>query len=195
MKTRGFDSLKRKIASIEKRVKRKTKRASFDAMEQTTTSAQAQLLTGGNVWHGELVNSLVTTQSPSSDGWTYKTRANAPHAKVVEFGSGTRFNKDPFPSSSRVQRIKAPQLTDGLIAAMWNWVQTKHPFYGSPTYGVAMGIAQTVGVGELGGLEGEGRGTNSHPYLRPAFFTNWYPVGQSSGVRSIKRAYRSAVRI
>lgn len=198
MNVRNVRSVKRKIRQIERRVERQTKRASFSAMEQTTQVAHSQLVTGSNMWTGELAASLRTSMTPSTDGWSVRTKATAPHAAVVEFGSGQRYGDDPYPISASVPYMKAPYFSSGLIGAIWNWVQTKHPFFGSPTFNVAANIAQTVGRGSYEGLEGDGKGTNSHPYMRPAYFIVWggrTGLSTSSGVRSIERAFKKAVTI
>jgi len=197
MNTRGFNSLTRKIEQIESRVKKSTRSAAASSMAETKDVAQQELLTGGQVVSGNLVTSLDVRPIENTDGFTYELHADAPYASFVEFGSGPRTTNTPHPLSysgmSTVTQLQAPYFSENLVGAMFRWVQNKPGFFGERTYKVAWQIAATVGRNSPKAVSG--RGTNPHPYMRPAYFVMWGTGNSSAGVSSIASAYKTAVQI
>jgi HK97 gp10 family phage protein len=179
MTIKGMRSLKRKVRGMNRDLGRRVEKAVAEGATSTAAEARAQVLTGGQVWRGLLAQSIYVRETFGPSGKEVRIVADTPYAAYVEFGTGARFGVSPYGVPDDVRRFDSPELTPGLVSAITNWVMTKPGFMGPRTQSMAWAIAKSIAK----------RGTNAHPYMRPAWFAT-KPEMMRKARRAVKRSVR-----
>lgn len=169
-------SLKRKVRRLDDKLWDNVNDAVRNGAVQAASSARQNVLTGGQVWKGNLAGSIyMRTDASTRPMSTYRVVADVPYAAFVEFGTGPRGD----PSAPPKFQFGTPNHTPELTASIMSWVMTKPMFFGPRTPGVAWGIAKTISA----------IGTNPHPYMRPAWHAAKHQLIREARL-GVKRAVR-----
>lgn len=151
---RGINRTARKIQRIKRNLGPNVRKSVAQSTAQTADEARANVVTGGQVWRGNLAANI--RMRITEDG-KFVASADVPYAAFVEFGTGPRQAPDTPPEF----RFKAPSMGPNLVSGITGWVMTKPGFFGERSFGTAIAIAHSISE----------KGTTAHPFMRPAWFT------------------------
>lgn len=171
MAVKGLRDLQKKARRMKSDLQDEIDQTVQDNLSATRREAQSQIMVGNTIHTGELLTSWRTSQVDIGRVTRHRLVNFSPYSGYVEYGTGARFGISPFAIlPPRPRHYRAPSHTPRLTAAIRRWVMTKPGFIGSRSGAVAYQIADTISV----------LGTNAHPFLRPAWFT------QSGGLPGIR---------
>lgn len=179
MGIKGIGRLRRQVRGMRDDLGDEVSDAVDDASETVAGTMRSNVLTGGQVWTGNLASSIYVRQTEGEGIHRVRIVADAPYAAYVEFGTGPRGAAD---APSRFQ-FQAPTHTPELTRQIQSWVETKPTFmsgfFDIPEESLGYVIARSISE----------KGTHPHPFARPAWFSG-KPVVMNSAERAVKRVIR-----
>lgn len=170
----GMNDLVKKVERLESNLHDDVTDAVEEDAEYTATAAKGIVVHENTVWSTNLYRSIGVKRTDMSRINSVKIHANVPYAAYVEFGTGARGQSSVSP---RFQ-FEAPPFSRDLFKNIQAWVMQKPAFYGTRSEEVAYKIAQAIAE----------KGTNPHPFMRPAWHT-----GKRTVVQNAESAVQRAV--
>lgn len=159
MTVKGMRSLKRKLNNMQDM----EDDAASEVREHSAKAAveaKKEVAEGNNIWTMNLWRSIYYTEKPTPKGTRFEVLADAPYARFVEFGTGSRWGTGGYSVPDTIDHYSSPPLTGGLINDIRSWVFTKPYFVGPRSEAMAQAIAHSIAE----------HGTHAHPFMRPAWF-------------------------
>lgn len=170
--TRGFTDVERKLKKAQRQVPDAVEDSVSDDLDSIIRRAKRYLMMDDAVASGQLLQSFYKI----SYGSKIEIGNDAPHAKYVEYGTGTYFGTSTWPVPSGLSKYKAADFSSELIVEIMQWARVK------PSLQIQADLrAFAVEVAK----EIDEKGTEAQPFFRPAV---------NRGLPTLQRNARSTFR-
>lgn len=181
--TKGFGSLRSKVERMKQGLEDDPKDEAEDILEDTKRASKREVISNDAVASTELFRSFAVEET---DG-TFRLFNFAPHAALVEFGTGAFFQPNPYTKG----RFDAPDFSPHLVREIQAWIMMKPSFVLSGSIGAA---ARNIALAIAEGTENRPPGTPAQPFMRPAMF-RVFGIGSNRATRRMKKSVKKAVKV
>jgi hypothetical protein len=153
--TRGFTDVQRKLQKAQRQVPDAVEDSVSDDLDSIIRRAKRYIIQDDAVATAELFHAFYKISYESK----IEIGNDAPHAKYVEYGTGTYFGTTTWPVPSGLSKYKAADFSSELIVEIMQWARIKPSLQiHSNLRGFAVEVAKEI----------DEKGTEAQPFFRPA---------------------------